>query len=183
MSRPVASRILISAFCVLSSWGCFSGSDVTRGPDERLGPGQWTVDGVAIGNTFEEVEALLGPGRQQSFREGAPGYYFDGRNTYVEFNADSVATRVSGQRLLRDGDVVLATGRPASAVVTALGQGYSIARFSPTTTGVFTTGSVPNGIEHYYYDGVDRFEIFVNRSDVIGGVHSGSIEGFPRPEG
>ena len=155
---------------------------MTRGPDEQLEPGRWTVDGVHIGGSLAEVEALLGPGEQHGFAEAAPVYRFANNDTAVTFDSEGNVAAVSGKTLLRDGQVVLATGQGPDAVVSALGKGYTIERFSPKSYGIFTTGSVPNGVEHYYHDGANRFHVFVNRKDVIGGIHCAPMDKFPLPE-
>jgi hypothetical protein len=140
------------------------------------------VDGIAIGAARSEVEALLGAGEQVGFREHAPVYRFGPSRVAVTFGRESQVIRVSGNALLRDGQPVLVTGQDANAVVATLGEGYIIERFTPTTSGVFTTGSVPGGTEFYYDDGTARYQIYVNREAVIGGIHSGTMQDLPRPE-
>ena len=176
---PTWALLMVLATCL----GCSRGPEITHGSDERLAPGIWTVDGVRIGSSYREVEAVLGEGRQIGFKKDTPGYRFARSNTAVTFDRNAMVIRVSGTRLLRDGKVVLGTSQAKEEVVSALGEGYIVARFSPKTLGMFTVGSVPDGIEYYYHDGDTRFQVYVNRDNIIGGIHSAPRERVPLPKG
>lgn len=164
--------------CLLA---CSRGAEVTRGADERLGPGVWSVNGIAIGATRDEVEARLGPGEQVGYLEHAPVYRFGQRAVAVTFDREARVAGVSGDTLLRDGQPMLEVGQGADAIVPALGEGYVVEHFTPTTSGVFTTGSVPGSAEHGYHDGTTRFEVFVNHTGSIGGIHARALGGSTGP--
>jgi hypothetical protein len=158
---------------------CVRGSEVTRGANERLASGRWSVNGIEIGMARAEVEAILGPGEQVGFSEHLPTFRYGARGISVRFDSDARVARVSGDTLARDGERVLRVGQGNDEIPLALGVGFVVERFTPTTSGIFVNGSVPGSIEHYYDDGHTRFQIFVSRDGDIGGIHSAPIGGLP----
>lgn len=160
--------------------GC--GSSTTSGPNEYLGPGPHTVDGVALGMTTAEVEQVLGAPSQ---RLGPP------RREVWRFDPDTSLTLQDGKVVgvsgitLRRGDQVLArAGMDEGEVTAALGVGRIVRRSAPTGGGIITTGSTPSTVNLYYRDDAAEydFHIYVPAGPSVRLIHANPLpEVAPAP--
>jgi len=166
---------------VLLCSGYGGGSEVTRGGDQRMATGNWSVDGIEIGSSYQDLESLLGPSEQRTFNQ-TPAYAFSGGTIIVTFDSAGQVQRVAGQRLLRNGQAVLTVGEAKQSIGSTLGRGYVIERYSTKAVGIFTAGSVPLWTENYYHDGANRFLVVTDRRDVISSIQFAPLEKSPLPE-
>lgn len=172
--------LVIFALASVFIAGCFvRGPKVTRGNDQKLPAGVWSIDGVSLNQNFDIVSKLLGP-PEASYAQGSWKVcsYSEGKIS-VTFDAQGLAMRVSGRALFRDAERVLQSKDPEGRILSLLGAGYVIEDFSPKGSGMITTGSKPNGKRHHFEDDQSRFQIMVGTSGEIGWFSSRRLQDAP----
>ena len=144
---------------------CGGGVEYSKGPDELLKPGKWTVKGIAIGDSLTDVKATLErPAEPTRKKNGLQQYTFrmgkkseDGEifisddNLYVTVDADNVVTEVTGSPLLFNGKNILGWFDEES-VLTTLGKGY-VKKTYIAEHDFIAIGSIHTHTDVHYHDG------------------------------
>ena len=186
MAKPTRRHACrLTSLCLalfLFQGACTRPNRTIRGADELLAPGSWTIDGVRPGLSFEQIQARFGEPDTSFGPENARGHTFSQRSLTVECDSEGTVSHVYGRVLEHNGKAVLRAGDPGPAVVSTLGEGYIIKRYSPKGS-VIATGSVPNGADHYHRDETMRLHVLVNREGTIGGFDAAPLDRLPSPRG
>ncbi len=172
-----ALAAVAAGLAAAAATGCPPGRGLVVGPDERLGPGTYTVDRVGVGWTDDQVEAALGPAPHRHVsgqplpRPGEPPPPRDPTapppaqetwkygDTTVSL-AGGVVREVSGRTLRRDDATIAASGIDEAEVFRALGRGRVVRSWSPKGSGVITTGYVPASVSYVYHDGSTEYTLY-----------------------
>lgn len=159
-------RLLCSAVIAVTLLGCGKRSN-TAGPDEILGPGDWTVNGISLGDSFEQVNTIHGEPTKRLTRKSqpAPSYryvtnHLSDKSLSIKFDKDMKVREVHGNQLERDGILMVKKDDSESDIISKLGTGY-IMRYDTPTGGMITTGHKPSSSTHFFFDGKGaRISIF-----------------------
>jgi hypothetical protein len=177
MTAPLRA-VALCAFVAASAVGCETrtGDEASYGPVARP---PWTVNGLRIGMTPAEAEAVLGTPTRSTTSYGRTtlswndiGATFDVAGKAVDILGDRLNAAAAGTGA---GSVIVQRGASEAEVVGRLGSGSVKGGYQPSGSGVISCGGRRVGAEHRYEDATTVYTV---------GVHEGRlsfVRAEPRP--
>ncbi|MEM7247647.1 MAG: hypothetical protein AAF533_20080 [Acidobacteriota bacterium] len=165
--RTVPASSLVLALTALLQLGCVeSRSVVVHQPERTIPPGRWSVDGVVLDMTMDEVRAAAGEPEHVMGRQHAPLWKYPDNRTNVTFDAEGRVREVAGEQLWRDGSVVLRMGSPETLLEPLLGEGRQVEFHRPVGDGPFQTETEHWNTDHFYRRDAEVLHVFVRKGHV-----------------
>jgi hypothetical protein len=130
------------------------------------GVGAWSVNGIKVGQTLAEVEALLGK-HNPTPTKVQPSVYVWPDRVMIELDTNQRVTTVYGNTLIIGDTKVIEGTLSHSQAQQILGDGWKKVFHSPKDSGVLSTGSVVSGTSLTYAREGGFFLLHFNKNDQL----------------
>lgn len=163
MSASLRRTVPVLLVGILALSGCYREiTDATAASRSRyVGADPWTVDGLRLGVTLEEVRVRLGePDRVHEYN-GEKSTQWRGGQLLVHFDRTGRATEISGQSIRAGDRTLVSVGDAEAELEQVFGPGKTAKSRRPRGSGVISIGSEHTHTQHTYENGGGRFEVSV----------------------
>lgn len=120
----------------------------------------WSVGGVRLRESLDQVRSRLGPATRVGWSPGGNAYQFQDGSVIVKLDKGGRVTQVWARAILQGAVTRVKEGASEADVRTALGNTRAIRHYQPQGSGVVASSHRHNGTTFVYQWGGDELTVF-----------------------